>query len=242
MRILPAEAVKSRPVDEPNYVRSYVFTRFAIGVLGVLLPLALLSLEPWLFDGLPWPRGSLSAYYYSGLREVFVGGLWAIGVFLVVYKFLDFTWESLLSTVAGLAAVAVAIFPTERPGDGVTPNPFQVKYGEGVVSGIHYGTAATFIGLLVPITLLFALNEGRRETNRSRLSGRFWRGFHSLAAVGILAGAALAAVAGLTGEPDKGVLYGECIAVWSFGISWLFKGAELDVLLGRAAKRAEAAP
>jgi hypothetical protein len=172
------------------------------------------------------------------VREVFVGGLWAIGIFLVVYKFLDFSWESLLSTVAGAAAVTVAIFPTERPGDGVPLNPFQVKLGEGVVSGIHYGAAATFIGLLVPITLLFALNEGKRESSGSRFSGRFWRGFHSLAAVGILAGAALAAVAGITGEPDKGVLYGEWIAVWAFGISWLAKGAELDVLLGRAAKLA----
>ena len=50
----------------------------------------------------------------------------------------------------------------------------------------------------------------------------------------------LAGVAGITGEPDKGVLYGECIAVWSFGISWLFKGAELEVLLARAAKPAKA--
>ena len=78
----PEVAVEPRPDNEPRYVRSYVFTRFAIGVLGVLLPLMLVFLEPALFDGLPAPRGSLSAYYYSGLREVFVGGLWAIGVFL----------------------------------------------------------------------------------------------------------------------------------------------------------------
>lgn len=241
MRLSPETAVRERPVDEPQYVRSYVFTRFSIGVLGVLLPVVLVLLEPALFDGLPAPRGSLSAYYYSGVREIFVGGLWAIGVFLVVYKFLDFSWESLLSSVAGVAAVLVAVFPTERPGDGVPLNPFQAKFGEGVVSGIHYASAATFIGLLVPITLLFALKEGRRADNGSRLSGEFWRGFHSLAAVGILAGAALAGVAGITGGPDKGVLYGEWIAVWAFGISWLVKGAELDVLLGRVPKRGRAA-
>ena len=235
--------VTPRPGSEPKYVRSYVVTRFAIGLLGFLLPPALVLLEPALFDGLPAPRGSLSAYYYSGVREIFVGGLWAIGVFLIVYKLLDVSWEGVLSSLAGLAAVLVAVFPTERPGDGVPLNPFQVKWGEGVVSGIHYATATAFIALLVPITLLFALSEGRRQESGSRLSGRFWRGFHTVAAACILFGAVLAGFAGITGDPDKGVLYGEWIAVWAFGISWLAKGAELDVLLGRAARRApQAAP
>lgn len=237
---MPEVAVKPRPDNEPGYVRSYVFTRFAIGLLGVLLPLVLVLLEPALFDGLPAPRGSLSAYYYSGLREVFVGGLWAIGVFLIVYKVLDFTWESLLSSVAGAAAVLVAIFPTERPGDGVTPNPFQVKFGEGVVSGIHYGAAAVFIGLLVPIVLFFARDEGRRGKTG-------WRGFHTVTAALIVLGAVLAAFAGITGGPDKGVLFGEWIAIWAFGASWLTKGAEWDVLFGRiratvAAERPPEAP
>ena len=57
MRFMPEVAVKPRPDNEPGYVRSYVFTRFAIGLLGVLLPLVLVLLEPELFDGLPAPRG-----------------------------------------------------------------------------------------------------------------------------------------------------------------------------------------
>ena len=170
MRLAPGIAVEPRPGNEPKYVRSYVFARFAIGVLGFLLPPLLVLLEPALFDGLPAPRGSLSAYYYSGVRELFVGGLWAIGVFLFVYKFLDFSWEGLLSSLAGVAAVLVALFPTERPGDGVLLTPMQVKLGEGVVSGIHYATATAVIGLLVPITLLFARDEGRRESTGSRFS------------------------------------------------------------------------
>jgi hypothetical protein len=228
MRIAPEVTVKPRPVNEPRYVRSYVFTRFAIGLLGVLLPPVLAFLEPALFDGLPAPRGSLSAYYYSGLREFFVGGLWAIGVFLIVYKFLDFSWEGLLSSLAGAAAVLVAVFPTERPGNGVTLTPFQVKLGEDVVTAIHYGSAIAFIALLLPIVLFFARDEGRRKH-------RNWQGFHTVTAVLILAGAGLAAFAGITGGPDKGVLFGEWIAIWAFGASWLAKGAEWETLFGRAA-------
>jgi hypothetical protein len=226
MRLVPEVAVDPRPVDEPKYVRSYVSTRFAIGLLGVLLPPLLVLLEPALFDGLPAPRGSLSAYYYSGLREIFVGALWAIGVFLFVYKLLDFTWESLLSSLAGAAAVVVAVFPTERPGDGITPTPFQVKLGDSAVTAIHYGSAVAFIALLVPIVLFFAKNEGERKH-------RNWQIFHTTAAAFIVFGAALAAFAGITGGPDKGVLIGEWIAIWAFGASWLVKGAEWDTLFGR---------
>ena len=77
-------AVQPRPTapDTKPYVRSYMFMRFSVGVLGVALPLLLVFVEPLLFDGQPFPRGSLSAYYYSGMRELFVGVLWAIGVFL----------------------------------------------------------------------------------------------------------------------------------------------------------------
>jgi hypothetical protein len=225
MRFVPEVAVKPRPLDEPRYVRSYVVTRFAIGLLGILLPLVLVLLEPAIFDGLPAPRGSLSAYYYSGMREIFVGGLWAIGVFLFVYKLPDLSWESLLSSLAGLSAVLVAVFPTERPGDGVPPTPFQVELGEGVVTAIHYGAAVAFIALLVPIVLFFARDEGRR-------GHRNWQGFHTLAAVLIVSGAVLAAFAGITGGPDKGVLFGEWIAIWAFGAAWLAKGAEWKTLFG----------
>ena len=147
-------------------------------------------------------------------------------MFLLVYKFLDFAWESLLSSLAGVAAVLVAVFPTERPGDGVMPTPFQVKLGEDVVTAIHYGAAIAFIALLVPIVLFFARDEGRREH-------RNWQGFHTFTAAFILFGAALAGFAGITGGPDKGVLFGEWIAIWAFGASWLVNGAEWETLFGR---------
>jgi hypothetical protein len=58
--------------------------------------------------------------------------------------------------------------------------------------------------------LFFARDEGRR-------GHRNWQGFHTIAAAFIVFGAALAAFAGITGGPDKGVLFGEWIAIWAFG-------------------------
>ena len=75
--------------------------------------------------------------------------------------------------------------------------------------------------------LFFAREEGKRAHRR-------WQSLpHGQAAL-ILFGAALAAFAGITGGPDKGVLFGEWIAIWAFGASWLAKGAEWEVLFGRS--------
>jgi hypothetical protein len=56
VRYLPEVAVKPRPEDEPRYVQSYVFTRLAIGLLGVLLPLVLVPRADALrrAAGSPW--------------------------------------------------------------------------------------------------------------------------------------------------------------------------------------------
>lgn len=216
-----------------RYVRSYVTLRFAIGVLGFALPLLLMFLEPILFDGQPFLRGSLSAYYYSGVRELFVGVLWAIGVFLVLYKLTEFSWESRLSTCAGFAVLLVALFPTGRPGDGVSLTPLQDLLGEATVEGIHFAAAVIFIGSLAPITYFFGRDEGNETARSGRRSRRFWRAYHWVCTGLIVAAAALALFAGVTGEPDKGLLIAEAVAVWAFAASWLMKGAELDILLGR---------
>jgi hypothetical protein len=191
------------------YARAYILMRLAIGVLGAALPPLLVFGEPLLFDGQPFLRGSLSAYYYSGVREVFVGALWAIGVFLVIYKLFRWTWDGVLSTAAGLLFVVVAVFPTERPGEGFPLTPLQNKLGEETVEAIHFGAAGTALVLLAAISALFA-----REFRRTRV-------VHLAAAAIILAAVGLAAYAGVTGDPDKAMLIAEWAAAWAFAVSWL---------------------
>ena len=217
----PQVEVKERPTDAASqpYVRSYVFMRFAIGVLGLALPPLLVFLEPIVFDGQPFPRGSLSAYYYSGVRELFVGLLCAIGVFLVIYKIADRTRESRVSTYAGIAVIVVALFPTGKPGAAVPATPLQDLLGADVVETIHFLFAGAFILLLGLISYYFG--KHRRERNR----------LHYACAGLILVAFALAAFAGFTGDPDKGILVAEWLAVWAFGTSWLAT-VELPLIFG----------
>jgi hypothetical protein len=218
----PKQETAPRPTDPAAlpYVRSYVFMRLAIAVLGLALPVLLVFVEPILFDGRPWPRGSLSSYYYSGMRELFVGMLCAIGVFLIIYKAAERTRESRASTYAGIAVVVVALFPTGKPGAAVPATPLQDRLGEEWVERIHFCAAALFIALLWRIT---------RHHFRTHASAHGT--FHATCAWLILAALALAAVAGATGEPDKGILVAEWLAVWAFGASWL-RTVEFALLRG----------
>ena len=126
-----------RPSDLSNrtdpavlYAVSYLVTRAIIGILGVLLPVAFIIGEAYL-SGSVKVRGSLSAYYHTSMRDVFVAGLCVIGFFLITYlsgetKTRDFR----LSLLAGVAVLFVVFFPTKRPDlapdaplCGVTPLP-----------------------------------------------------------------------------------------------------------------------
>ncbi len=69
-------------------VISYRAIRKAIGIIGLLLPIALIEGKMYYFHD-PGIQGSISSYYYTGMRDVLVGSLWAIGVFLFSYRGYD---------------------------------------------------------------------------------------------------------------------------------------------------------
>lgn len=190
------------------YLKSYLLMRTVIGAIGVALPILLFAGDAFWLTGTWRARGSLSACYHSGMRDVFVGSLIVTGIFLITYKVFDHTLDNTLSTVAGVAALGVALFPTSRPPTAtVPPTPLEVHLGEGHVAVVHYSCAGVFIVLLGVMCVIFGVREGKRTRQRvgrqARLSPTFWRWFHW-----------------------------ETGTVFAFGVSWFMKGMELDILLG----------
>jgi hypothetical protein len=75
----------------------------------------------------PNPRipGSLSGFYYTHMRNLFVGAMCAMGIFFVAYRGHD-TWDNRLTNAAGAAAIFIALFPTMPPYySPSTPGPNQ---------------------------------------------------------------------------------------------------------------------
>jgi hypothetical protein len=218
------------------YVRAFLIVRVIVGVLGMLLPVLLVVGTKALYNEGPFPRNSLSAYYYSGGRDLFVGILCALGVFLIGYKVAEANLDNTLTLIAGGCAVLVALFPTNRPGEvpEASLTLLQVELGEGVVKVVHYLSAGVFLTSLAVISYHFGKREYKRESHANARTAGFWRNFHFACAGFIVFGLVVA----VAGKPfyEAALLIGEIIAVVAFAVSWLFKGLEIDALRGATAQ------
>jgi len=221
------------------YVRSILWMRIAVGIAGVFLPIALWLVDKLYFHGDPQPRDSMSAYYYSGMREVFVTVIFGTGAFLVGYKIAEVSLDNTASIFAGLGALCLAWFPT-KPGGNVTPvphlNPLQDRWGPSTVWWFHVvGTVAFVVGLAI-VSYLFGVREGKWPATPGKLSPVFWRLYHKILA-GVMVVGLLWIIVSSTPHhrfgPYWDVLIGEVTCVFAFGLSWLLKGWEWDTLFGR---------
>ena len=254
--LTPETRIPARPTEDELeqvnlqsrilYLRSYLFMRTLIGFIGLTLPIVLIVGDNLLNPNSPMVRGSLSGYYYTGSRDFFVGGMSAIAVFLVTYKVFERSLNNLLTVIAGISAQLVAYFPTARAEDSTLPpvplTALQERLGEATVSRVHFTAAGIFILSLAVISFFFGLQEGRRSRQRvgrmAMLPPGFWRWFHWLAALAIV----IAFVFIVLAKREQmfttyNLLIGQIVAIVAFGLSWLAKGLELDVLLGSRSAR-----
>jgi hypothetical protein len=213
------------------YVRSYLCLRALIGALGVLLPILVIFGARYLFsEGSPFPRTSISDYYYSGAREIFVDTLAATGVFFVAYKILEANVENLLSVLAGLAAVTISLFPTGKDNfeQAIPNNGTQKLIGAVNASDVHYGASIVFLVCLTLISVCFGFREGARTRRpKQKVRPAIWRGFHWVCAGAM----ALALIGVLVMSWNYALLAGEIVCALAFGASWFAKGFEINALI-----------
>ena len=237
------EHLRPDPVTNPDgtrYTRTFLWMRLGVGALGVVLPVVLIILDRVVFNGYPFVRGSMSAYYYSGMREFFVAAIFGSGAFLLAYKVSDISLDNTASIGAGFCAWLIAMCPTGRPSvaEHSKPprpplNPLQDLIGEDWVTWIHYGASAGFIICLAVVAVLFGIREGKLPPVPHKLPPRFWRTFHYTCAVVMGLGAAWILITSLTHSgPRWSTLLGEWVCTWAWALSWLLKGAEWDTLFG----------
>jgi len=191
----------------------YLGLRRAIGTLGLALPVVLLAGGAVLFDAGQQP--SISDYHGTGMRDVFVGLLFAIGVFLWAYRGYDRA-DAWTGRFAGTCAVAVALFPNT-----------------GGTKVVHFTAAALFFLALAGFS--FFLFTKSSEPKDERPAGKRRRNaVYRACGIGIVVCIGLIlAYKGVEGDiawldTIGPVFWLEALAVWLFGASWLVKGDALE--------------
>ena len=198
-------------------VHSYLFMRRGIGVIGVGLPFALaIGYAATVHKAVL--RNSISAYYYTDMRNVFVGCLCAIGVFLICYRFN--LVDDVLSTMAGLLAIAVALCPTAP--DNATDNAL-------LASRLHYIFAGgLFILLAVFCFVLFPRKDPELAPSRRKpLRNRIYVSCGIIIVVSLLFAGATQTIWESTFVDTNVLFWAESVAIFAFGASWLVKGQTL---------------
>jgi hypothetical protein len=196
------------PAHEEQVI-SYLILRRAIGILGVLFPLllAVLCASAGSCSGI---EDSISAYYHTDVRDLFVGILFTIGWFLYSYKGPD-RIDNILANAACGFALGVALCPTRSP--------------VAALQTMHFVCAVGLFLLLAYFSLFLFTKHGPSMTAQKRTRNRVFRicGYVMLACIALIAlYAALGAPAAL--RSWKPVFWLESIALWAFGFSWITKG------------------
>ncbi len=188
--------------------------RKAVGILGVSFPVILVvgSVVACGYDHI---LGSISEYYHSVMRNIFVGTLCAIGLFLFSYRGYK-QIDNIMGNLACFFALGVAFFPMSLgPSD--------------LVDKIHLTSATLlFITLACFSLFLFTKTKDRKTMTRQKKRRNI---IYIVSGIIMLVCIVLIAsyfIFGLYSYPAiyqlKPVFWFETFALWAFGISWLIKG------------------
>jgi hypothetical protein len=216
----------------PPEVISYYTMRRAIGVLGITLPLILLAGSS-LFGGCENVQGSISTYYYTNMRNLFVGFNCAVALFLFAYRGHDWM-DNLTGYLGCIFVLGVAFLPCtiSTPGQ---PCLVPAADQNPLVGKLHNLSALLyFITLIVYSLLLFPKTHTDKMTGEKLFMGRQKKKRNVVYYIcGSLMMAALLLIIAymwFLGNRYPGlkdlhpVFWLETIVLFSFGISWLTKG------------------
>lgn len=201
------------PQKDP-FVISYLGLRKSIGVIAISLPFVL-AIGKGLFEG-PGLEYSISSYYYTVMRDVFVGSLCAIAIFLMSYRGPE-PIDNLAGNLACGFALGIALFPT-APQIGATD-------AQQIIGMFHFIFAASFFLTLAYFSLVLFRRKSTNPTPEKLLRNKIYTicGFTILVCIGFIV---------LVMQLPKGssilnlnpVFFLESTAILAFGLSWFTKG------------------
>lgn len=199
---------------------SFLGLRKGIGLAGITLPIFLIA-GTFLVgnEECKTIQGAISDYYHTIVRDIFVGVLAVLAMFLFSYKGPE-RKDNVAANLAGFFALGIAYFPT----DIKTCNQWN-GYENPIMHNIS--AVAFFLIITYFALVLFPKTDSKKTPSPEKLlRNKIYRicGIVMLVSI-ILVGIDMVFLkdfAPLKNIPV--VLIFEWIALWAFGISWIVKG------------------
>jgi hypothetical protein len=223
-------------------VKTVKLLRLGVGVVGVLLPITLIFFN-WVMGDPVIVPSSMSSSYYTSTRDLFVGSLCALGVFLIGYRHTKV--QDLCTWFAGACALAVAFAPT-------APKPPQTE--PAWINYLHHSAAGALIFIFGLFCWIVFVDYSENNKRRPKMADRFttWlagvrrdlrrpsrRSLYLICGFLVFASGILALYTGVwptswsTGWPSLYLF--EAVAVFAFGTAWIAAGLEDAIAIEKRA-------
>ena len=209
------------PEDNNSHITSYWYLRNAIGYIGLLMP-TWVKFGAYFREDITFTN-SISAYYYTSMRDVFVATLVLVGVLLACYR-TDKLSDNIVAFVAGLAAVGIGLFPMNPEFAEVLINKHPCLQnhtcylGTGIL-GFHMLFVVVFFALTFYMVFFrFGANTKPVHTTQKTTRNKIYKicggiMFLSFAMIGYMR---------MTENPN--IYLPETFAILAFATAWLVKG------------------
>jgi hypothetical protein len=194
-----------------QHTHTYLALRRAVGLIGILMPFTLMLGNFFIFRGEIVLR-SISRYYHTDMRNVFVAALCAMALFMFFYSGYG-RRERWAGILAGVLTLGVVFFPTtlEGPTD--------------LIGRLHYTCAALLFLLLAWISLFHFPRKLPGSAKLVTDSIQVICGLLMIACV--IAIVLYYSFFRVEGSETCVVFVAETVALVAFGVSWLTEGLDM---------------
>lgn len=199
--------------------------RRSIGYIGVALPVTLFFGAILLGDCTGY-QDSISIYYHTVVRNLFVGSLCAVAFFLIIYRGPK-PIDNRITTAAGFMALGIAFFPTNPSPEEINACIRELIEVPTWTGKMHFVFAGSFFLLLTYLChQLFTRTRSENHPTPEKLKRNKVYRISSYVMIGCVVILTVYFNTNVLSflDPIKPVFILETIALWAFGAAWLVKG------------------
>jgi len=206
-----------------HITQTYITLRIGMVIIAILLPV-LLILGSWISSKVAFQQ-SMSAFYHTGMRNLFVGALCATGSFLYMYRGFS-NRENIALNFAGIFALGVAFFPTSIP-EEILNSSVNYLPDKPFTAPILHGICAVAFFLSVAYVCIFCGKDTVELLIDKKLKSRYTLVYKAIGTSMVVL-PILAVVFSFVASSNNTVFIVEFVAIWVFALFWITKVKELD--------------
>jgi hypothetical protein len=209
-------------INESNAIISYINLRILIGILAIALPFVCI------FGGMLIAKESIqtsiSIYYYTNVRDCFVGILVGISMFLVSYKGYGKV-DNVVTTITGIIGLGLVIFPCYSP-DYINTKVGFFHIPIEISGYIHLICAFAYFALMAYNSMFIFTKtyDNKKMTKNKKRRNIVYRICGFLIFLSLITLLLVFIFGGASTIAEKQIMLKiEAVMLISFGISWLVK-------------------